>query len=125
LGAAFSFDSGVWPVRLHLSDVIDITTAKTNIIKFAVRKLAQRVAGHTAIVPVAKGVETDGYELDETVGGDSAQWRRAGRVGGGHGGYPFSKLLIAWAFLPGDNHIILLQVQSKPVLWQARLAQDA
>jgi hypothetical protein len=116
---------GILPLRLHLSDVIDITTAQTDIVKLAVGKLAQSVAGHAAIIPVAHSGKAIGYRLNKTVGGDSAQRRRAGRVNGGHGGYPFLKLLIAWAFLPCDNQIILLHVQSKTADWQVRLARIA
>jgi hypothetical protein len=98
---------------VRLSNVVDITTAKTDIVKLAVRKLAQGGTRHATVIPVSKRCETVRNKLNETVRGDSAKRRRAGRVSGGHGGYPFLKLLIAWAFLPCDSQIILLQVQSK------------
>lgn len=124
-GAAFLVIPGILPVRLHLGDAVDITTAKTDIVKLTVRQSAQCVAGRATVIPVAHRGNAGRNELDKTVGGDSAQRRRAGRIDGGHGGYPFLKLLIAWASLPRNVQIILLQVQSKAGLWQARIARNA
>lgn len=142
--AAFSFGPGLLPdhlwsaahsvrkpqngfrtVRCHSSDVVDVTTAQTDIVKLAVGQFAQGIAGHATVIPVADDAETVRYKLDKAVGGDSAKRRRAGRVGGGHGGYPFLKLLIGWAFLPGDSHIILLHAHSNLGLWQACNARHA
>jgi hypothetical protein len=125
LGAAFSFDAGNRPAHPRLGNVIDITTAKTDVVKLAVGQFAQSIACQATVIPVADDVKTIGNKLNKTVGGDSAQRRRAGRVGGGHGGYPFLKLLIAWAFLPCESQLSLLQVQSKMALWQVRLARRA
>ena len=35
-GAAFSFGPGIWPVRFHSSNVINITTAQADIVKLTV-----------------------------------------------------------------------------------------
>ena len=105
--------------------VMDITAAQADIVKFTVRQFAQRIAGHATIIPDIQRIETIGKKLNKTVSGDSAQRCRAGRVGGGHGGYPFLKLLIAWAHLPDGRRIILLHVQSKPGRWQGSLARIA
>ena len=125
MGAAFSFGPGIWPVRYLSRNVINITTAQADIVKLAVGQFAQGIAGHATVFPGADGVESVGDKLDETEGGDSAQRHRAGRVGGGHGGYTFLKLLTAWTFLPRCDQLVLLQVQSKTGLWQACLACNA
>ena len=47
-----------------------------------------------------------GKELKKAEGGDGAERRHAGRLSGGHGGYPFQKRLDRAAFPPDDSQII-------------------
>ena len=107
-----AFCSTVRPGRLATKQ-IDITPAKADVVQFAVRQFAKNVAGDPRIIPPGQNAESVGQARDGAVGGDGTERRRACRFDGGHGGYPFLKLIKMEARSSMQRQMVLLHVQSK------------
>ncbi len=106
-----------WVNSLGLSvlatDNLDVTAAKADIVKLAVRQLGQGIAGGARIIPRGKHRDDVRHNIDGTVGGDGAEGRRAGRLDSGHGFHPCFHIAQIGGLFLHDSQIVLLQVQSK------------
>ena len=66
-----------------------VAAGQAYIVQLAVRQFAKRIAGDAGVIPCGKLRSGLAGELDKAENRDGAKRRRAGRLIGGHCGYPF------------------------------------
>jgi hypothetical protein len=74
-------------------DRFDVPTAEPDIIKLMIGEFAQCLAGHAGVVPAIQRGQACVNQLDETVSGDRAKRRWAGRLRSGHGVFLYKRLI--------------------------------
>jgi hypothetical protein len=94
------------------TDHLDIATAQADVIKLTVGKPGQRFAGDTGIIPSCERRKRLADHLNRAENRDGAERRRAGRLIGGHSGYPFQNIHAPSTLLVVERYLEMLQVQS-------------